>query len=109
MGHGEGAKLLDPHSDDSKNDKKKKKKDQTKEPKQRMRDGAKILFLHTETWATSVVGTSLLANLHMTYGEYGGNYWSNDQASWATVDDMIAEGGRSLIRTGSSYSLLCDV
>ena len=59
----------------------------------RITEGAKILFLHTETWATSDVGTAILAALHTTYGEYGGNYWSNDNASWGTVDEMLAAGG----------------
>ena len=60
-----------------------------------MQNGTAVLFLHTETWAESALGRAVLQQLGMNYGDYGGNFWSVDQAYWASVEDMTSEGGAS--------------
>ena len=55
--------------------------------------GKPVLFLHTETWDESELGNRILDELHMSYGSYGGNYWSADKAEWSDVNDMIENGG----------------
>jgi len=55
--------------------------------------GTPVLFLHTETWATSAFGDAALAPLDLSYGGYGGNYWDEDHADWSNVDDMLGGGG----------------
>ena len=67
-----------------------------------MDSGSAVLFLHTETWADSIQGSTVLMELGMTYGDYGGNYWSADKAAWPSVDDMLAIGGAA----GSVITLL---
>ena len=58
-----------------------------------MDSGTAVLFVHTETWTESEQGSLTLKELGMTYGEYGGNYWSGDKAEWESVEDMLALGG----------------
>ena len=55
--------------------------------------GAAMLFLHTETWGTSTFGAAALGAVDLSYGDYGGNYWSDDLAEWSSVDEMLADGG----------------
>lgn len=55
--------------------------------------GTAVLFLHTETWGASAFGAAALGALDLSYGDYGGNYWSDDLADWGSVDDMLADGG----------------
>jgi hypothetical protein len=56
-------------------------------------EGTPVLFLHTRQWNTSTSGERVIKALGMSYGGYGGNYWSDDAANWGSVDDMLAGGG----------------
>ena len=55
-----------------------------------------ILFIHTSTWATNAQGEAIIDELGFSYGSYGGNYWSEDSADWASVESMLKAGGGSL-------------
>lgn len=55
--------------------------------------GTPVLFVQTEGWSDTPAGVAILAELGMTYGGYGGNYWDEDYAHWDSVDDMLAVGG----------------
>ncbi|MCP4867818.1 MAG: hypothetical protein GY898_03775 [Proteobacteria bacterium] len=55
--------------------------------------GTPVLFLQTEGWVETAAGIAVLAELGMTYGGYGGNYWAEDYANWDSVSDMLALGG----------------
>jgi hypothetical protein len=55
--------------------------------------GLPVLFLHTQYWDSSDSGERVLKALGMTFGGYGGNYWSDDAAIWDSVEEMLEDGG----------------